>query len=102
LPSEHNRVCLASPNIVSDEAGVGFNGVCEGYSLCGEACAKASAPERLLWFSHIPSDYSMKNEVSSYKSRFWSHPSIILQSRASYFKSSSLSSSLNISDATDI
>ena len=44
---------LASPNIVSDEARIGFNGVREGYCFCGEACAKTSAPKCFFGFSHI-------------------------------------------------
>ena len=48
LPGEHNRVDLAPPNIVSDEPGVGFNGVRKGDCFCGEARAETSAPQRFL------------------------------------------------------
>lgn len=43
---------LTPPNIVSDEAGVCFNRVREGYCLCGEARAETSTPEGLSRFSH--------------------------------------------------
>ena len=52
MPGKHDRMRLASPDIVSDEARIGFNGVCEGYCLCGEARAETSAPEILLWCLH--------------------------------------------------
>ena len=52
MPREHNRMCLAAPYVVSDQARVCLNGLRKGDGFGGEAGAESAAPEGFLWFFH--------------------------------------------------